>query len=262
MNNKNNGANKLKFFNTSMLYATWLQFVIRYRKTLLGPAWLLVGPALFIIMLGVLFSEIGGATSAVFVPHLTVGLITWTLISGFVSGSADIFERSREAILSGSMSLKEIVIVDVFTNFLIFAHQLLIIVAVFLFYGISVSLSVLVSLIGVSLLIINGIWLSYFFGILGARFRDLKEVVQAVMRIAFLATPIIWMPADTQRAGVLNIFTTFNPFYHFLEVVRAPMLGAPVQPISWAVVMIITLAGIALAFWFHRRYSELVPLWL
>ena len=47
----------------SLLYTTWLTFLIRYRKTLLGPAWLLVSPALFIAMLTVSFQSIRAAST-------------------------------------------------------------------------------------------------------------------------------------------------------------------------------------------------------
>lgn len=246
----------------SLLYTTWLSFIIRYRKTMLGPLWLIIGPSLFIISLGSLYSEIGGVAASVFVPHMAIGFVVWTLINGFVTGSANIFQRASSNILQGSMELSDIIIVDVFTNFLIFAHQVSIIIAVFLFYSLGLGWSAFVSIFGLGLIIINGIWLSYFFGILGARYRDLTEIVQAIMRIAFLATPIIWIPGDAGRGGALSAFTTFNPFYHFLEIVRAPLLGNAIQPISWIVVGFITICGIGLAFWFRKRFAHLVPLWV
>ncbi len=246
----------------SLFYTTWLGFIIRYRKTMLGPLWIVIGPSLFIITLGSLFSDIGGVASSVFVPHMAIGLVVWTLISGFVTGSANIFQRAKSNILQGSMQLSEIVIVDVFTNFLIFAHQLSIILVVFLIYNIEVKQAALLSVFGLILIFINGIWLSYFFGILGARYRDLTEVVQAVMRIAFLATPIIWIPGDTGRGGALSAFTTFNPFFHFLELVRSPLLGNAVAPLSWIVVILITVLGGGLALWFRKKFSHLVALWV
>ena len=80
------------------IYTAWFGFLIRYRKTLLGPIWLLVGPILFIVTLGLLFARIGGVEPAKFVPHLTIGLIVWTLISGFVTGSTTVFQRGRAQI--------------------------------------------------------------------------------------------------------------------------------------------------------------------
>ena len=246
----------------SWLFAAWLTFLMRYRKTLLGPAWLLVGPALFIAMLGLLFSAVSGIPRATFIPHLAIGLTVWTLISGFVTGSTTIFQRNRPQILQGGMPLADLVMVDVFTTVLQFVHQLVIIVVVFVIFRLGIGHYALVSLVGLMLLIANGIWLTVVFGIIGARYRDLSEIVQAIMRIAFLATPIIWMPGEGGRSGIMDVFLNFNPFYHFLEIVRAPLLGNAIAPLSWLVVLSITALGFALAQLMYARFARLVPLWV
>lgn len=246
----------------SWLYITWLSFLVRYRKTAVGPAWMLAGPALFISLLGLLFSRIGGFDPAVFVPHLTIGLVIWTLVSGFVTGSTSVFQRNRPQILQGGMRLTDIVVVDVLTTIVQFLHQVVLIAAVFLIMGHGVNLYAIVSLAGLVLLIANGVWLTIVFGIIGARYRDLSEVVQALMRIAFLATPIIWMPGAGGRGSVLAAFLTFNPFYHFLELIRAPLMGNPIAPLSWVVVLTITVAGFALAQGMYLRLARQVPLWV
>lgn len=243
-------------------YIAWLNFLVRYRKTAIGPLWLLVGPTLFIATLGLLFSRINGAEAAIFMPHLAIGLVVWTLVSGFVTGSSTVFQRNRPHILQGNMQLADLVLQDVFSTILQFLHQLVIILAVFLIFGCTVGIYALVALIGLALLIANGIWLTIVFGIIGARYRDLTEIVQTVMRIAFLATPIIWMPGPSGRGGALGAFLTFNPFYHFLELIRAPLLGNPIAPLSWLVVLFTTAAGFTIAHVIYQRFSRLVPLWV
>ncbi len=241
---------------------TWLNFLIRYRRTLLGPAWLLVGPALFIGVLGGLFSEVGGIPVGIFIPHLAIGLIVWTLISGFFTSSSTVFQRNRPQILQGGLRFADLVLIDVSTTVLHFLHQLIIIVAVFVIFGLSVGLYALISLIGFVLLIANGVWLTIVFGIIGARYRDLAEIVQAVIRIAFLATPIIWMQSEGGRGGIMGPFLTFNPFYHFLELVRAPLLGIAIAPLSWVVVLSMTALGFVFAQLMYDRFARQVPLWV
>lgn len=246
----------------TLLIMPLLQFLIRYRRTALGPLWLLIGPSLFIALLGLLYAEIGASSPGEFVPHLAIGLITWTLVQGFVTGSPTVFQRGRAQIMQGAQSLDDVVSVDVITTLLTFLHQVPIIVVVFLIYQLPLHWAALESLIGLVFIIVNGVWVTQVFGILGARYRDLTEVFAALMRIAFLATPIIWMPGDNGRGGVMVAFLTYNPFYHFLEVVRAPLLGNDVALLSWAVVIGITVAGFALARVLTTRYARFVPLWI
>lgn len=251
-----------------LLFYTWFNFAVRYRKTILGPVWILIGPALFVSTLGFLFAYVNKAEQSFFIPYLTTGLITWTLIVGFVTNSTRVFQRNRAIVLQGNMSFMALICTDVMTTILIFAHQVIIIAVVFYIYGIGLSLYSLGSLVGLFLLAVNGLWLTTLLGIVGARYRDIQEITAAVMRIAFLATPIIWLPggrgvSDIQGRGeVISYFLNYNPFYHFLELVRAPLLNYPINPISYAVVGVITLLGSALAYLFYKRFSKHIPLWV
>ncbi|MBC7284270.1 ABC transporter permease [Hoeflea sp.] len=243
-------------------YIPLLQFLIRYRRTALGPLWLLIGPSLFIALLGGLYAEIGAAEAQAFVPHLAVGIVLWTLFQSFVTGSATVFQRGKAQIMQGAQTTGDIVAVDVISTLLAFLHQVPIVIAVFIIYRVPLSWTSLESLLGLGLILANGYWVTYVFGIFGARYRDLSEIFQALMRIAFLATPIIWMPGAGGRGSVMDAFLAFNPFYHFVETVRAPLLGNEVSTLSWIVVVSITVIGFGVARITTERYSRLVPLWI
>ena len=241
---------------------TYFQFAVQYRKTMLGPVWVLLGPTLFILTLGLLFSDVSNVPAEIFVPHLSIGFVVWTLVSGFVIGSTTVFPRNRAQILQGGMSLLDIVAVDVMRTILLFLHQVIILFAVYYVYDLTWTTYSWVSLVGVVVLVVNGVWLTMFFGTVGARYRDLAEIVNAVMRIAFLATPIIWMPSSRGAGGVMGAFLDFNPFYHFLEIVRSPLLGNDIAMVSWLVVLGFTVFGFVVAALFHHRLKNRIPLWV
>jgi ABC-2 type transport system permease protein/lipopolysaccharide transport system permease protein len=247
---------------SSLLYMTYFDFAVQYRKTMIGPLWVLLGPTLFILTLGLLFSEVGNIPTSIFIPHLAIGLICWTLISGFVIGSTTVFQRNRAQIMQGGMSLVDIVVVEVLKTCVQFLHQLLILVVIFLYYDLQITWWSLTSLLGLIIVVLTGLWLTLLFGIIGARYRDLAEVVAAIMRIAFLATPIIWMPGEGGRGGVLGAFLTFNPFYHYLELIRAPLMGNEISPASWAVTGGMTLIGFLVTWLFYRKLYFRVALWV
>jgi ABC-type polysaccharide/polyol phosphate export permease len=77
----------------------------------------------------------------------------------------------------------------------------------------------------------------------------------------FYITPIIW-PADLLRSRQLSWVVDFNPFYHFLEIVRAPLLGNPIAWSTWIVVFLVTIGGFALLDFMQKRFARLVPLWI
>ncbi|MBZ0164063.1 MAG: ABC transporter permease [Notoacmeibacter sp.] len=246
----------------SMIQIAAFGFLINYRKTMVGPLWLLIGPSLFIVVLGGLYAKIGATEPDKFIPHLSVGLICWTLITSFTNQAPTVFQRARTQILQAGLSLDNIAMLSIITSVIIFIHQIPIILVVFFLYGISPTFGVIQSLVGLVFLIASGVWVTRLLAILGARFRDLSEIVQAIMRIAFLVTPILWMPAVAERGGALGHYLLYNPFFHFIEVVRAPLLGNTVEVGSWIVVLVVTAAGNIFTHFFSRSYLRFVPLWI
>lgn len=237
-----------------------MKFALKYRKTALGPLWVMVSPAMFVGFLGFMYSKVNTVSLDVFVPHLAIGYITWLFISTLVNQGATLFVSRRQELLQGRIVVTDIVFSSIFLSLLQYAQQALIIVAVLIFYQTAFGIYSLVSLVGVFILFLNGLWVTIFFGILGARYRDLAEVVTAVMRLAFFITPIIWIPKDGQ-GGVLGAFLIFNPFYHYLELVRAPLLGQPIMMISWIVVGTITSVGFILSTLLYKRTARFLPIW-
>ncbi len=52
------------------------------------------------------------------------------------------------------------------------------------------------------------------------------------MQVIFFLTPIFWMPNSLSHRPV---FTVVNPFYHLIELVRAPLLGHEPTLLNWQV---------------------------
>ena len=104
---------------------------------------------------------------------------------------------------------------------------------------------------------VNGVWITLLLGIVSARFRDIPPIVQSVVRISFFLTPIIWHVDYTNRPA----FLAFNPFYHFVELIRTPLSGGAPSVETWYIVLGITLAGCTISlvtFSLSRRH---IPSW-
>jgi lipopolysaccharide transport system permease protein len=98
-----------------------------------------------------------------------------------------------------------------------------------------------------------------FLGMLCLRFRDMVPLVSNLVQIAFFLTPVMWRK---EMLGRYQWAADFNPLYHFLEVVRAPLLGAQPSAASWAWVLGVTLAGYALTIVFLSRYRSRIAYWI
>ena len=105
----------------------------------------------------------------------------------------------------------------------------------------------------------TGGWVSILLGMICARFRDVPQIVASFIQVAFFLTPIIWKPELlVDRIG----FVQFNPFFHFVELIRAPLLGNAPNTISWIVTLGITLAGWLITFIIFRRFRNRIAYWI
>ncbi|MBJ7452574.1 MAG: ABC transporter permease, partial [Blastococcus sp.] len=113
----------------------------------------------------------------------------------------------------------------------------------------------------------NGAWVALLFGMASSRFRDLNPIIGSVVQLMFFLTPIVWIyedflnspnPAIAERARLAEL----NPFLHFIEMIRRPMLGEDIIWRNWVVVLAITLVGWAVTMWAMRRYRTRVPYWV
>jgi ABC-type polysaccharide/polyol phosphate export permease len=75
----------------------------------------------------------------------------------------------------------------------------------------------------------------------------------------FFLTPIIWHPALMPgRHRVID----WNPIYHFIEVVRAPLLAQSPATASWITVALVTIIGWSLTALVVTRLRRRIPYWL
>ena len=127
------------------------------------------------------------------------------------------------------------------------------------YFNIGVNLNTLLALLGTFFIIINGGWFSFLIGILCARYRDLNPTIASLVTLSFFLTPIIWNPSlIPDRAFIL----LYNPFFHFVESIRAPLLGNPVAVETWLILLSITILGWALVIPAVSKMGRKLVYWL
>jgi ABC-type polysaccharide/polyol phosphate export permease len=147
----------------------------------------------------------------------------------------------------------------VWRNLIIFAHNAVIALLVMLFWPPAVTWHLLLIPPAVLFIAINGIWIGLSLGLLCARFRDIPQIVGSLVQVAFFLTPVMW---HASMLGRNQWAVAWNPFYHFLEVVRSPLVAAATNWFSWAVVLGITGIGYAAAFLLFARFRARIAYWV
>jgi ABC-type polysaccharide/polyol phosphate export permease len=62
--------------------------------------------------------------------------------------------------------------------------------------------------------------------------EKIKKAVESLMQIVFYFTPIIWTVDQMSSRATVWILGV-SPFFHFVSVVRSPLLGVSPSSSSW-----------------------------
>jgi ABC-type polysaccharide/polyol phosphate export permease len=231
----------------------------RYRRSLLGPFWFTLTTLVLVSVIGVLYSALLKQDIKEYVPYLAVGLVIWQYIGTVVNEGATVFTTVDYLIKQVKLPLTTHVAREVWRNFVIMLHSLPVVVLLLLVVGRAPGWSILEAVPGLAALFATGVWIGIVVGILGTRFRDIPPTVNSLIQIAFFFTPVMWSP---EHIGDRAWIAEFNPLYHLIEVVRAPVLGRAVSLESWLWVLGTLIVGFASAQWLMKRYRARVPYWL
>ncbi len=244
------------------LYSSWMELVLRYRMTALGPFWILVGPVLYISALTLLYGQVLNTRNAGYLVHLTIGIIFWGFINQCLAGACRILFLNRYMILNGRVRYTDYVLKLYSGNALLYMHHLIVLAGVLMFSGNPLQPTALLSLLTLPLALLCILGGSIFLAVVGARFKDISELVQSFFRIAFFITPIIWSPDLHGRSPVIEIFMYLNPFYYLLDIVRAPIAVGRIPMLEIGVVCLMTVAIWVMAYFAYNRARPYVALWL
>ena len=237
----------------------WQDIRQRYRRSVLGPFWLTLSMAVLVGALGVLYGKLFGIAIDDYLPFLTLGFIAWGLIAAVVNEGCVALTAAEPFIKQMRLPFSLHLYRMTWRNLIIFGHNILIFVVVAVLFSIWPGWVGLLALPGLALICLNGVWAGLLLGLVSARFRDVPQIVASVVQVAFFLTPIIWKPELLpDRALVLDL----NPFFHFVELVRAPLLGQAPGLASWLAVLGITLGGWLVTLAMYRRYRWRIAYWL
>jgi len=226
---------------------TWRLFVrdfsVRYKQTLLGPAWAVLTPVITVAAFMAL-SHSGvmslGTSSIPYPVFAMVGLTTWTLFSGgLIGASRSLVQASsfiskikfpREALVLSSQGT---VIVDFFIRAVLTA-------IVFVWHGVQPQWTVLLVPVVLVPLVLITLGVGLGLALVNAVVRDIENGVTVVIGLLFFLTPVMY-PSPSE--GIVALLAAYNPLAVIIQSVRdLVFVGALSQPIELAVVAIFALA--------------------
>jgi lipopolysaccharide transport system permease protein len=231
----------------------------RYKRSVLGPLWLTLGTAVGVVGLGLVWSQLLHQDRSELIPSLTVGLLLWQFISGCITESTSTFVRQSKIIRNLQLPFFIHPIQLIIRQSITLAHNLIVLVLVLMVYPQNIGLVSLLSVLGFIIVLINLLWISVMLGMIGARFRDVEQIVQSLMPIIFFLSPVLY---KVGHAGVNQTIIWLNPFTYFITLVRDPLFGNIPEMFVYEISLGMAIIGWGLTLMVFNRYAPRIAFWI
>ena len=238
-----------------ILLFTRRNFVVTYKQTILGPAWIFLNPLISSLVYAFVFGGIAGiGTDGI--PTLLFYLCSnaiWLFFSSCVTRNAGTF--TENAGVFGKVYFPRLTtpISNVLSSVIQFGIQMLIVVALLVYYVITGAvrphwecwLLIPVVLLHLGLL---GLGCGIIVSSLTCKYRDLSVLVGFGVSLWMYITPIVY-PMSQLGDGAMKTILMLNPVTAPVEVFRYAVLGqGTILPgylaLSWGITLAVVVIGV------------------
>ncbi|SIO59029.1 lipopolysaccharide transport system permease protein [Burkholderia sp. GAS332] len=237
----------------------WLEVRQRYARSRLGPFWLTVSMGVLVGSIGVVYGTLFGQKMSDYLPFLAISLVMWGTFSQIVTEGSTAYINSGQYIRQASTPKLIFMLQVLWRNLVILGHNFLIIVLLLVIFGVKSWETLPVFIPALVLYMCNALWIAMVAGLLSARFRDLPQMVAALMQIAFYVTPVIYRPNALNR---FSFIVEWNPLAYLIELVRAPLVGQMPSATTWVVTIAMCVLGWLFALALTGRFLKRIPYWV
>lgn len=238
-----------------ILLFTKRSFVVRYKQTILGPAWIFLNPLFSSVIYAIVFGGIAGIGTEG-VPGMLFYLCSnaiWLFFSTCVVSNARTFTENANVFGKVYFPRLTMPISNMLSAVIQFGVQMILVLGFLAYYLIqgavhpnwAVWLLLPVMLLHLGML---GMGCGIIVSSLTTKYRDLAILVEFAMQLWMYATPIVY-PLSMLEGGWIRTILLINPVTAPVEVFRFAVLGqGAVMPgvlaLSWGITVIVLLVGI------------------
>ena len=244
-------------------------FVVSYKQTILGPAWIFLTPLFSSIVQAFVFGGIAGIETDG-VPMLLFYLCSnaiWAFFSSCVTNNANTF--TENAYMFGKVYFPRLTtpISNVLSSMIRFAIQTILVLmfmVYFLFHGAVAPnwgawIMIPVDLVHLGIL---GMGFGIIVSSMTTKYRDLTVLVDFGVQAWMYLTPIVY-PLSTVAEGWMKNLLMINPVTSSVEIMRYAILGKGTidwgyYGLSWVVTMTVAILGIMIFNKVERNFMDTV----
>ena len=196
----------------------------RWRRSYFGLLWSILQPLGLTLLLALVFSRIFGTELGTYAPYILSGMIVWEFVVSTVVGGALAFVQADAYIKQTRHPLAIYTLRTVLSGLTVLAlASTALILWVVIAFPENLSWSWFAALTIFPILAAIAWPWATLMAYIATRFRDLPHALGLILQAMWFVSPI-YFHKDVFRRGDLDLLLEYNPIYHLLEIVRAPLL--------------------------------------
>jgi ABC-type polysaccharide/polyol phosphate export permease len=232
---------------------TWFyaksQLKLKYRYTSLGFLWNFLEPALFLVVLSLVFSVVNRMDISDYAVFLFGALIPWRYFEKVVNSC-------MESVVGGDWLLKKMYVSPLampLTRWMVASIEFLFSLAVVLGLFAVIKHTWTVHLLILPLAIIPwsilGLGVGMMCAVLFTFFRDVRPIVQMALMLAFFSSPILFRADLFQADSVQAIMVRWHPLTYFAGLFQKPIYYASwPSTVDWVVSCTVSAGSLLLGY--------------
>lgn len=194
----------------------------RYKSTVMGMAWAVASPVLFLLTFYLLFKVILPLEIPNYAAHLFIGIVVWAWFQGATTESVGTIVASPGLIAQPGFPRASLPLAVTASHLLTLLLTLPVLVLILWFSGARIGLSVVAVPAVLAVMFVFVLAVAYLVAALNVAFRDMQYIVPILLQLGYFATPIFYdattLPDATRRILALN------PMLQFIEAFRAILM--------------------------------------
>ena len=176
------------------------------------------------LLLSVVFGKIFKTDITEYAPYILSGMVVWEFVIQSAIGGSLSFVQADAYIKQCLHPLPIYTLRTVLTNLIVLGLACVSLIAwVLVVMPQNFGWPWLAALTVFPILALVAWPMATLFAYIATRFRDLPHALGLVFQAMWFVSPI-YFEAKTFRGGELHALVDYNPIYHMLEIVRAPLL--------------------------------------
>lgn len=241
------------------IYQAYHDLSAKYKRTILGPLWLSGAFVVMSISYSILFGALFHQKLEVALPYIMSGILVYGLVSFILTEGVEVYIAAGGIIKNHAYPFTFYAFHAICRAFFLFLLNLVVFwIFMVIIRGFSIPSWTILLAIPLALMFMFA-W-GVLFGMLGARFRDLRFMLPYIAQLLNVLTPLFWHADSIQ--GWVRLGIELNPFYAFVQIIRCPLIGISPPLLSWEVAMAYTVLGVFLWLFFFPTFRRRIPFWV